>query len=299
MSKTRIVSFSELDALRQCPLKHHLAYQERWKMPGTSPALARGSAFHVMMETHYRILAQSEVLGSLKDRFEVAQGAAANFLLTLEDPEMADLLRWMYAGHCELYGSDPQWEIVGVEMPVEDWLYNRAGNRTGYKMKGKIDVLVRDLSMGGGLWIVDHKTCSNLPREKDYDFDDQSAVYTMLCRRKGLDVRGAIFNACRTKKLKRDMTLDERFKRVPTVRADRELEIMEYEVHETFAGRVKPLSSRTPSRTETGVLPPRAPDPDRCGWRCDFTEACLLSRKGTDIRGLLEATGGVQDPTRH
>ena len=49
----RIVSWSELDALKQCPMKHHLAYEERWTGPETSKALAIGSLFHKVMEAHY------------------------------------------------------------------------------------------------------------------------------------------------------------------------------------------------------------------------------------------------------
>jgi hypothetical protein len=279
-------------------LKHHLGYEERWKMPETSKALEIGGLFHKAMEVYLQCLQdEAGVFDSLRGRRWAGLTRALQLVRDAETKvEYEDLLLWMLEGYDEHYAGDPHWEIIGVELPLEGWMYNRAGNRTGYRMKGKIDVLVRDLSMGGGLWIVDHKTCGNLPKEKDYDWDDQSAIYTMLGRRNGMDIRGTIFDAVRTKKLVRAMTMEERFKRVITTRTDAELRTMEIEAHETFVGRIKASKNVT---LGGGVMPPRNPDPDRCGWRCNYTEACLMSRKGGDIRDFLSAVGGVQDPTRH
>lgn len=289
---TRIVSFSELNTLRQCRLKHHLAYEERWKMPETSPALVRGSLFHKAMETFSSALQASEGLdNATASMHQYLQAADA-------EEEIRDLVTWMCTGYVAHYQGNPDWEILGVEMPVEGPLHDRDGNETSITMKGKIDLLVRDHSMSGGVFVVDHKTTRNLPREKDYDFDDQSAIYTMLCKYKGIDVRGTIFDAVRTQKLKREMTPEERFARVITVRTDTELKTMEVEAYETFRDLLS-TNEEGPSSSNEKDLPPRSPDPDRCGWRCSFTEACLMSRKGPDIRDLLSAVGGVQDHTRH
>src|SRR5208282_4043099 len=97
-------------------------------------------------------------------------------------------------------------------------------------------------------------------------------------------------------KLKRPMTTNERFMRPMTVRTDTELEVMAQEALTTFksaygVGVRRGTQGGKDGDTSRGTLPPRSPDPDRCGWRCPFTESCLMSRKGRDIRELLSETG--------
>lgn len=284
MSQTKTVSFSELDAYRQCRLKWWLAYKHRWQPPETPAALSRGKLFHEVMETHYN---------AIKDG-EQDPSAAVKAAQLLYDPtsggqsEEQALVAWIYEGYCEEYGLDPDWEIMEVEHHVEEWLPTEKGTRSHFRLKGKIDVVVRDHSMGGGLWLVDHKTARRLPTERDIDFDDQMGVYIYLLRRRGWPVKGAIYNVCRSEKLKRPMEPGERWVRRLTVRQDAELETMAMEVLDTFREAYR-------WRKE----PPRSPDPDRCGWRCPYTEPCLGGRKGLPIDNLLGDHGFEINLERH
>lgn len=293
MAKTRLVSYSELDSYRQCRLKHQLAYNERWKPAEEAAALSRGRLFHEVMELHYAVLrdAQKEgvqlTLDYLQSRIDGS--GLLHDLLTGEETEEQQLVRWIYDGYKDTYIFDGEWEIVDVEMALEAWLPMPSGNRSSFRLKGKVDLLVRDMSAGGALWIVDHKTCRNLPKQKDLDLEDQMALYIFLLRQQGHDIRGAIYNNCRTQKLKREMTPDERFSRALTVRTDKELVNIATEVYETFLEAYKPRKGDAP----------RSPDSERCGWRCPFTEPCLAGRKGSDMRGMLGDTGFIQDHTRH
>lgn len=267
----RVVSYSEYDALRQCPLKHHLQYNERWTSPEVGKALQIGSLFHKVMEAHYK----------KKGRKKLTEGKLGFILAECENEEYRDTVQWMYEGYCECYDVDAAWTILGVEKEV------RVPLGPGLLLKGKLDLLVKDNSAGGGLWIVDHKSSGQMPKEKDLEFDDQFGLYVWALRED--DVRGVIHNACRTQRLKRDMDMAERFKRQYTVRNRFELDTIARECYETFERGLQPWPG----------LPPRATDPDRCGWRCGFTEACLMSRKGADIHELLSDLGSVQDFTRH
>jgi len=295
MAKTKVVSYSELDALRQCRLKHQLAYKERWVGPTTSAALERGSLFHEVMELHYRRLKEGIKPAGIVQ--EVQTSGLLSDPHTGGSSEMQDLVAWMYTGYVEHYGGDEDWEIIDVEFKVEEWLPTPWGTRSSFRLKGRIDVLVRDNSAGGGLWVVDHKTCKRLPRGKDLDLDDQMGIYTYLLRRGGLDIRGTIYNSVRTEKLVRPMSAGERFQRALTVRGDRELETMATEAYETFLDAYRPRVHG--GSTGTVHDAPRSPDPDRCGWRCSYTEACLLGRKGADLRDLLAETGYEIDLERH
>lgn len=293
---TKEVSHSELDALRQCELKHHLAYRELWQADKTARALSLGTRWHRVLECHYRGLAgipfpeeweEDELPRTIDDLLWENGGQT-------EEQEKCE---WMWGGYLEHWGMvERDWEILDVESKVRTWLYNPAGNRTTFRMNGRIDMLVRDHSAGGGLFIVDHKSISrrdlSKSLEKDLAFDDQSAIYTRCKQREGLDIRGVIFNHARSDKLQREMTLDERFRRTLTVRTQTELDTMVQEALATFQRAY--LRSLPP-----GYRPPRSPDPDRCWWRCPFTEPCLMGRKGTSLDELLASTGFHQGEPRY
>lgn len=285
MATTKIVSFSELDTLRQCQFKHQLAYRERWQPLRVAPALSRGKLFHEVMELYY-----SQLEAGMKPAGAV-QAVQTSGLLFDEhgnSTDEQDLVAWVFQGYVERWTAG-EWKILGVELAVNAMLPTRKGTTSSFRLKGKVDLLVQDHSMGSGLWVVDHKTCKNLPKGKELDLDDQMGIYIYLLQRQGYDIRGAIYNACRTEKLKRPMTMDERFKRVPLVRQEKELETMVLEAYDHFRVAYAPRNQD----------PPRSPDSDRCNWRCPFTEACLAGRKGGDTREMLEDTGFEQNWERH
>lgn len=315
---SKVVSYSEVDTYRQCRLKHQLSYLERWNTDDTAPALSRGTLFHSVLEAHYRLLAhlrEVDVEVTAEDLFL----AVAPLLYeegTGRQTDEQELVEWIYQGYVEDYrldDGDPEpnwsWEIYAIEYPLDVVLPEEDGSDSDFTLAGTVDLIVRDKAAGGGLWIVDHKTCRNLPKGKDYDMEDQTGLYTYLLKRAGLDIRGAIYNHCRTWKLQRPMGLEERFKRHRTVRTDQELATMALEVlalmreaYDRPLGEVceecggggadfvvfdTETGMKESPRCEvchgTGVVytkdAPRSPDGERCGWKCGFTEACLAGRK--------------------
>ena len=285
-NRTHIVSFSELDAVRQCKFKHHLSYRERWRPETDALALSRGKVFHSVLENHYLKIkaAQQTDADTYPDPFAVIEQS------DLEDDQL-DLLKWMYEGYLERYGLDPEWEILAVEQKIEE----RLAPRSSFVLKGFVDLVVRDHSAGGGVFLIDHKTCRNLPKQRELDFDDQMGIYTWLLKKQWINVRGAQYSACRSNKLKRPMSLDERFQRSLTTRTDTELEVMAQEALTTFRSAYG-VGQRGKAE---GALPPRSPNPDTCGWRCPFVEPCLMSRKGRNIHELLPEMGFTQQHKRH
>lgn len=291
MAKTKVVSYSELDTYRQCPHKHQLAYLEMWQTDDIAEALSRGTLFHKCLELHYEGLRRAQ----RGDEGSAAEVLHPQIRDLLREPgggqtEAQELMEWMLTGYLEEYGNDPDWEVVAIEHPVEAWLPTEKGTRSSFKLVGTIDLVVRDRSAGGGLWIVDHKTCKNLPKGKDLDLEDQVGIYAYLLKQKGADIRGAIYNHVRTQKLKsREMASDERFKRTLTVRSDQELRTMALEALDAFRDAYRPRHERDARRH---------PDSERCGWKCGFTEACLAGRKGGDERAMLEDLGFHRGTTK-
>lgn len=300
--KTVIASYSELDTLRQCLFKHELGYKERWSAPQTGPALSRGILWHQVMETHYRMLLliqreQASGIETISDR-AVAQrifDAVKVFLhnpITGQQSEEQELIEWMYRGHVEYWGLDPQWEILAVEHAPEVWLVTANGTRSRFRLKMKIDLIVRERSTRN-IWVVDHKSGKDLPKDKELDLDDQFGLYTWGLRQLGHTVHGSIHSAARTHRnkdqTKHPQPLHERFARKPMYRTDRELDVLALEAYRAL---------RQAYAIPVGEAP-RSTNPDTCRWRCNFTEACLYGRKGLDHRAFLRDTGFVQDFQRH
>lgn len=291
MAKTQIVSYSEIDTFRQCPFKHELAYKERWSRPPVEGSpLSRGSLFHSVMEAHYLELQRrrqgpSTQAQASADIYRILQGTPAY----PEQTEEQELVEWMMQGYIEYYGADPTWEIVAVEYANEFWLPTDRGTRSPYKLKIKIDLIVK---IAGRLWIVDHKSCKDLPTDKMLELDDQFGLYTWALRQLGFKVHGSLHNACRTLRYKNNkpQPLDERFRRTMMYRTDEELVEIAIEAYKT--------ARRAYAQTKLGMAE-RNPNTDTCRWRCDFTEDCLGSRKGVDLRGLLVAHGFEQNRERH
>jgi len=201
-----------------------------------------------------------------------------------------ELVNWMFDGYVEHYGTDEQWEIVAVEYANEFWLPTERGTRASFKLKLKIDLVVKQ---AGKIWIVDHKSCKNLPNDKMLELNDQFGLYTWGLRQLGKKIHGSVHNACRTFRgvhEKEDPAdLDSRFRRTLMYRTDEELDMIAIEAYKTAKRAYSvPIDEAERNANE-----------DTCRWRCDYTEACLMSRKGVDITPVLLAQGFEMNKERH
>lgn len=299
--EVQIVSYSELDTFRQCPLKHHLLYQRRWTKPTKEgSALDKGSLYHLVMEAHYRTLKnfqdphRGRIPKSMRqEALDRAREEAMEFLvhpITGEQSEVQELIEWMYDGYVENYGVDEDWRVVGVEHQIIQPLPDPAGNPSRYHLKMKIDLLVREWSTGN-LWVIDHKSGSNLPSKMDLEIDDQFGLYTWGMRSIGRKVQGSLHNANRTQRNKSFMPLDTRMSRTYLNRVDKELDNLALDAY--YAARAAyPDDPNYAARYS-------APDPRSCGWKCDVKEPHLLMRTGRNPDEVMVEYGFTVNRTRH
>lgn len=282
MATPIVVSYSELDAFRQCPHKHSLAHRQGWTPLTVGPALSKGRLWHLVLATHYlAIQAEATTMTRRKAISDLLVASVAEFGM-----ETCELIAWMYDGHEDLWGTDDDWEVIEVEGQHLVQLPGPSGRGSRFWLRTRFDLLIRERTVEvaghrvkadpdpaskryGKLWLVDHKSGKDLPTEKELDIDDQFGLYTWCCRKEGMPVFGAVYSAARTYQHKEERPLEERFSRVRLYRTDRELDTIAHE-------------AMTTARTAYSYEPddaPRAPDTDRCRWRCSFTEACLHGRK--------------------
>lgn len=324
MSNLRVISYSEL-AATHCPLKHQLSYIERWsKPPEPMTPLGKGTAWHIVMEEHYRELRRqqqralelNENLDQIKalNACKAAAGRQISTTVYNTSPDLADLIHWMYEGYTAQWGADSRWRVLAVEHAAQCRLPTPSGRPSNFVLKLKIDVIVEDL-IGGTrnnrqIWVVDHKSCRNLPKDKELELDDQFGLYTWALRKMGKKVFGQLHNAARTERLVGEakawseatdytpgdvQALDTRFKRTPMYRTDVELSTVAIEAYLTAKNRY----DQQRQVEKMGVDSPRRTDPNSCRFICDYTDPCLAGRKGVDLRGFLQDKGFMQDFTRH
>lgn len=305
--RTTIVSFSELDTYRQCPLKHLFAYKERWTKPlDPSDKRSKGTLWHLVMEVHYRTLQQLQqhepellrtnplaALRRCRDNVDPVLQAHA-------DDETRELIDWMYEGYVDAHGVDPQWRIDAVELQWLTPLLTPTGRKSRFVLKSRVDLLVTDF-VTATPWVVDHKSGQNLPKELDLEIDDQFGLYTWAARQQGWRVAGAIHNAARTTRNQADyptysgksrpQTLEQRFSRTYLNRADAELHNLAIDAYNASINAYPPQSKVLPLYS--------SPDPRQCGWKCDYKEVHLAMRAGIEPHRALVDFGFEQDFTRH
>jgi len=280
MSEPIVVSWSELDAGRQCPHKHELAYKQRWTPPSASRPLEIGKLGHSVLEAHFRSLQSGSSLGQAKqDALEVAHASGSDYIQTI---------LWIYERFVERYGASREWKIHGVEQELRLPLDAR------FVLKVKLDLLIEDLRRGS-MHILDWKFSSRLLSDRELAFDDQFGLYEAVMNRAGYRILSSLHGLCRTPQrsvsARGDPPLDEWFALTPLYRTEEEQRRILVEALNDFHR----LHGYGPNEA------PRHPDPDRCKWRCSFTFPCLHGRKyGPDReRELLEAHMFEMQQERH
>lgn len=318
MARTEIVSYSEIDAFRQCPLKWYLSYSRRWVAPKTGPALQRGTLWHQVLEIHYRkLMAVQQWLkaegmapkiggSAISARWDYGryQGGIDQLVTDIwssiaplladesgEQNEHQGIIEWMYRGYLAQWGLNPTWTILAVEHSPEIWLPTLQGGRSRFKLKMKLDLVILE-NVTNQTWVVDHKTGKQAPNAMMLDIDDQFGLYTWGLRKLGRPVLGAIHSYAKTEKLKRVQTLDERFVHHPLHRGEKELDAIARDAYLTARASRRLLADK---QDGDALAIYSGPDPRQCGWKCDYTEPHLQARKGfVDLEEYLNDTGFVR-----
>jgi hypothetical protein len=172
-----------------------------------------------------------------------------------------------------------------------------------FKLKFKMDLIVKE---SGRFWIVDNKSCKNLPNRLELDLDDQFGLYHWAGLQMGHKIFGTMHNAARKLQLKGDLdgsnpsALDNRYRRTPLTRGKAELDRIALEAWQDGYERYQALENIEAWKAKgVDLEAQRHPSPMQCGWKCDFTEACIAGRKGVNLRSYIQGKGYRQDFTRH
>lgn len=276
------ISFSELDAFRRCRVKWHAGYYLGLRPQIVSRNLVVGTAWHTIMEAHYdhQIAAETRSVGRVDDAVDALTKLAQTNTVTIDE---YDMLAWMYDGYVAKYKADLDWEIEETEGWREVLLDDGAFN-----LRLRFDLMVRD-KIKGNRYIVDFKTmkgkdASGSAYQNDLALEVQFPLYVAVMNLLDEDVFGAVYAAARKDRLKRGMTLDERFCRKPEFFTDAFQQSVINDAVMT-AREIKRVREALATGDTTMLY--SNPIQDQCKFRCDVMEPHMLSmRTGRSLEDI-------------
>lgn len=298
-----VVRHSELKDGRQCPLKHRLRWIDGWVSAHQSDPSQLGTAWHAVLQRHYLMIQiQQQKYGYQAWRSEIRRHSpeAAALIIEVETlgwqevdtqchasrgltEEQTETLNWMYEGYTELYSLDPDWEVLMIETDLTVPFIEPSGRKSArFAYQFHADLVVRDHSLGGRVVVVDHKSTGQPLNQHDVDLDDQFGLYTWALGQLGYDVIAPVCSQAKTQRLKRAMTIDERFVRINSFRTMVE--------QANIAADALRTAKRLYSKANLDE-PDSAPNPRTCGWSCEFKEVHLMIRKS--VRGREAAPAAL------
>ena len=164
--------------LRTCPREHALHDLVRLRRKGDAEALTVGIAFHLALETYYRLIKLWQ--GAMEpddgaDYFfggiEEAEQAAWASIAPMRGAEgyeqsYAELER-MLGGYFDAHRRHDRWRVVAVEETLE---YADAG----IEYTARLDLIVEDYDRGG-MWVIEHKSARTITADMlaGYQLDQQ------------------------------------------------------------------------------------------------------------------------------
>lgn len=271
----RTVSYSEISTFRQCPLKWYLGYHQGWRAPERRAKLDMGTAWHKVLEVYYGVQlrgassadAEREARFVIDHILEVLPGA-------VYETDPVATLHWMLDGYLEVYREvDERYETMYVEMEFRVPTPLRT-NGERVAVIGKIDWVGRNRETGR-IRVRDYKSASGRDLSaatwaREMALEDQFGIYPKALEMLGYDVEIFEYDGARTDKLKREMTLTERYNRVSIGRSPGELDVL----WDEMLGSVREMLA-----TERGQRPVYgSPEPSLCRWKCDFLNVHLMGR---------------------
>jgi len=191
LCKVDYLSYSAIQAFKDCPLHYKLRYILRIPTPTTAP-LSFGSSIHAALNEFY--LTKTEIFAALKNNWiiegytskkheqeslEKAQKFLQEYLKTglhqkakpiyLEMP-----FTFKISGHS---GGRPKGEPIESQKRSYQSLHSFQDDEGVLKIGGKLDRV--DELPNGEIEIIDYKTGANVPSQKDIDLDLQMTIYAL------------------------------------------------------------------------------------------------------------------------
>ncbi len=208
-----VISNTEITSYNTCTQQHHYMYDRQLEPRSYSVPIQKGNIGHTVLETYYQARrngyshepAVAEANLKLVGLVRTADPANFEYIEILAD--MTKLMN-MYFDFCR----QDTFKVLAVETIITAPL-------TDDILFGLVLDLLVELTTGpfrGAIQIWDHKFLTNFKSEDDLRLDGQQPKYLKTAQLSGLNVKDAIFNQIRTRRMK-DPKPSDLFRRSPLI----------------------------------------------------------------------------------
>lgn len=292
----RYIRQSELKKFKRCPRSWWLSYKREGNgyqfARSTAPQSGQrdaGTQVHLGLEHYYT--GRDPITPLVGLRLEHLQ-SLEGLPLSAEWEKVYRLSRTMVEGYTHWVaetGADAGESTLGVEMNMELPIGQVYGDDV--ILTCKIDRVVKD-ELSGELIIEDHKTVGSLDVSEILSVDDQGQFYCMMAAAHyGTRVNRFRHNMLR--KVLRTATANPPFYGRQEVRFTEEQ--LNNAWQQQYAVITNMVSALQLVEADEEVMHHRVmyptPNPQLCGWDCDFLHICPMMNNGDDWRGALAGSG--------
>lgn len=189
----RPIDNTAMTAYMTCPRKYDLSMRQHRRKAGTlSPALAYGSAFHKLLEVHYRT-------GGDVDAAYIALVKGWEEHGKVDDHRTRDRAWMEYGNYVKHYGAPENEDAKTVgypDSPLVEISANVTWDGAVHPYAGKID---RIIELQGQYYVEDHKTTSRMGDYyfKQFELSNQMMGYVWIARKliPSIKIAGVRINA--------------------------------------------------------------------------------------------------------
>jgi len=186
---------SRLKTFDRCPKQYEYKYVQLLQPKRHERALFLGTWIHACLETHYRDgdwkIGHQIFVNQWNKLFEEEQEAlrkkGKRFLPPL--PEVVERVMKSYLWYYRDENWTPRYVETILEVPTPLII-----DGTRFVFKGRLDLVIEDEE--GLLWLVDHKSASNIPQPTAFHaMDPQLMLYPWAAQEQfGIEIAGVIYN---------------------------------------------------------------------------------------------------------
>lgn len=184
-----LVSQSKIKCWRKCKRSYYYRYILNITKKRKAVPLQIGSMVHESLEILYS-------KGDLDRYFRGCQKKLKNLFKEerIEYEEIINLSRLMVEGYRDNYIIGKEYKVLGVEVP----LIVPIPKVKKISLDLKIDVVLQDKDKN--IWLMEHKTCKNMPSESTRMSDIQTVIYKWAYfKSTGIKPKGIIWDYLRKK----------------------------------------------------------------------------------------------------
>lgn len=276
----RELHVSEITAYNACPRMYKYSYVDNLVPKVNDRKLFLGSGVHKALEAYYSgkdaLVAYEEWTKTELEK--MAENMTPDDLTQFD--EVIAMGRRLVEYYVPWAKANDTFEVVAAEQEFAVPIWAPDGPVKDAAHVGRFDGIARDIY--GGLWLMEHKTYTQIPSESALRLDPQAGYYLVAAQQlfPNEEVKGVIYTIIR--KVDPNRARGEIVHRYRVLRNGHELERLRHRLYQMY----KIITSDTEFIPTPGM---------HCNWMCRYRQLCIAEEDGSDVGALKDAFYTVRE----